>query len=174
VHQHRRIGVARGRRQVLDDDRRSEPGLHLVPQRRKPSPGQPAVNDERALRGADPADRREPLEVPGDVHAQVTQPRGMRQQQLQQAVFGGGDRLRELGQAALDRLHGGMKREPFERLGERHVADLCAPEQRSHGLAVAVREHDQAAEGACFDGRRQQRELLGELLAQLAAEGLHN
>ena len=128
-HQHRRVGVARGGRHVLDDDRRSEPGLHLGAQRRELASGYPAVGDEGSLRGADPPDSVEPFELPGDARAQVTEPLDMRRQQCPALVFGGGDRLRQLGQAALDRVHGGVQREMLERVGERDVANLSPPEQ---------------------------------------------
>ena len=174
AHQHRRLGVAGGGRHVLDDDRRSEPGLHLVAQHRYLAARHPAVGDERALRGADPPDGLEPLEFTGDARAQVTQPPDVRQQQGSPLVFGSGDRLRELRQAALDRVHGGVQREVVERVGERDVANLRAPQQRLHGPAVGVGEHDQTADGARLDARRQQREPLAELLAQLPAERLYD
>ena len=62
-------------------DRRSEPGLDLGAQRRELASGYPAVGDEGSLRGAEPPDRVEPFELPGDARAQVPEPLDMRRQQ---------------------------------------------------------------------------------------------
>ena len=173
-HQHRRVGVAGGGRHVLDDDRRSEPGLHLGAQRRELASGYPAVGDEGSLRGADPPDSVEPFELPGDARAQVSEPLDMRHQQCPTLVFGGGDRLRQIGQTALDRVHRAVQREMLERVRERDVANLSPPEQGPHGRAIGVGEHDQTADGARLDARGQERELMAELLAQLPAERLYD
>ena len=106
--------------------------------------------------------------------AQHAQPCSLREQERLALGTCRGDRLRKLREPALHRFHGRAQRETLERVRQRGLANLCATQQRLHGMAAADRKDHQTPDPTVGHVRPDEMEALTELLGQHFAQRVDN